>query len=101
MDEGRRGDLEFVTIPGALRVAADMFADGPAIVDGPVTLTFRELAAEVRRVAGSLMAAGVARGDRVAIWAPNGWRWIVAALAAQSAGAAIVPINTRFRGEEA
>src|SRR5262245_792813 len=48
-----------------------------------------------------MMAAGVKSGDRVAIWAPNGLGWIVAALGAQSAGAAIVPINTRFKGEEA
>src|SRR5262249_2065204 len=57
--------------------------------------------AEVRRVARALLALGVARGDRVAVWAPNGWRWIVAALAAHSAGAALVPINTRYKGEEA
>jgi acyl-CoA synthetase (AMP-forming)/AMP-acid ligase II len=101
MDEGRRGDREFLTIPGALRAAAGHFGDQAFVVDGPVTLTFGELATEVGRVAGALMAAGIAKGDRVAIWAPNGWRWIVAALAAQSAGAAIVPINTRFRGEEA
>ena len=48
-----------------------------------------------------MMAAGVERGDRVAIWAPNGLGWITAALGAQSAGAAVVPINTRFKGEEA
>jgi len=49
----------------------------------------------------AMMAAGVAPGDRVAIWAPNGLGWIVAALGAQSAGAALVPINTRWKGEEA
>jgi non-ribosomal peptide synthetase component E (peptide arylation enzyme) len=67
MDEGRRGDREFVTIPGALRVAADRYGDRSAIVDGPVTLTFGGLAGAVHRVAGALIAAGVARGDRVAI----------------------------------
>src|SRR5262249_9678588 len=49
----------------------------------------------------AMMAAGIGPGDRVAIWAPNGLGWIVAALGAQSAGAAIVPINTRFKGAEA
>ena len=47
------------------------------------------------------MAAGVERGDRVAIWAPNCWEWIVAALGVQGAGGVIVPINTRFKGREA
>jgi HIP---CoA ligase len=43
----------------------------------------------------------VGHGERVAIWAPNVWEWIVAALGAHVVGAAIVPLNTRFRGEEA
>jgi acyl-CoA synthetase (AMP-forming)/AMP-acid ligase II len=40
-------------------------------------------------------------GERVAIWAPNIAEWIVAALAIHSAGAALVPINTRMKGLEA
>ena len=40
-------------------------------------------------------------GDRVAIWAPNSWEWIVAALGALGAGAWLVPVNTRFKGDEA
>src|SRR5262249_19257626 len=44
---------------------------------------------------------GIERGDRIAIWAPNVWEWIVAALGLQSAGAVLVPLNTRFKGREA
>ncbi len=40
-------------------------------------------------------------GDRVAIWAPNTTEWIVSALGAVSAGAVLVPLNTRFKGAEA
>jgi acyl-CoA synthetase (AMP-forming)/AMP-acid ligase II len=47
------------------------------------------------------MAQGIRPGDRVAIWAPNSWEWIVAALGALGAGAWLVPVNTRFRGQEA
>jgi HIP---CoA ligase len=47
------------------------------------------------------MAAGVAPGDRVAIWAQNCWQWSVATLGIAAAGAVTVPINTRFRGREA
>jgi acyl-CoA synthetase (AMP-forming)/AMP-acid ligase II len=101
MDEGRRGDIEHVTLPRLVRAAAERHGNRPAIVDGDDVLSFARLAGEVKRATRSLMAAGVARGDRVALWAPNGWRWIVAALAAHSAGAALVPINTRFKGEEA
>ena len=101
MDEGRRGDREHVTIARLVRTAAERHGNRPAIVDGDEELSFARLASEVKRAARSLMAAGIARGDRVALWAPNGWRWIVAALAVHSTGAALVPINTRFKGEEA
>ena len=54
-----------------------------------------------RRSAPHLLRRGVETGDAVAIWAPNSWRWVVFALGAQMAGAAIVPLNTRYRGREA
>jgi acyl-CoA synthetase (AMP-forming)/AMP-acid ligase II len=101
MDEGRRGDREHVTIARLVRAAAERHGNRPAIVDGDEELSFARLAGEVKRAARSLMAEGIARGDRVALWAPNGWRWIVTALAVHSTGAALVPINTRFKGEEA
>ena len=45
--------------------------------------------------------AGIRPGDRVGIWAPNSWEWIVAALGTLGAGAWLVPVNTRFKGDEA
>ncbi len=48
-----------------------------------------------------MIAHGVGPGDRAAIWAPNSCWWIVAATGLQAAGAALVPINTRFKGAEA
>jgi acyl-CoA synthetase (AMP-forming)/AMP-acid ligase II len=100
-DEGRRGDREFGTIPGLVRASAERHGERPAVVDGDVTLSFAGLVVEVERATRALLGLGVAHGDRVAIWAPNGWAWIVAALAAQSCGAALVPVNTRFKGDEA
>ena len=47
------------------------------------------------------IAAGIHPGDRVAMWAPNMAEWIVAALGLVGAGAALVPLNTRFKGPEA
>ncbi len=47
------------------------------------------------------IAAGLRPGDRVAIWAPNTAHWVLAALGASYAGAALVPVNTRFTGPEA
>jgi acyl-CoA synthetase (AMP-forming)/AMP-acid ligase II len=104
MDEGRRGDREFGTIPRLVRAAAERHGNRPAVVDagdGGEVLSFAQLAGAVKQAARALVALGVAPRDRVAVWAPNGWQWIVAALAAHSTGAAVVPINTRFKGEEA
>src|SRR5690606_34839315 len=35
-----------------------------------------------------------------AIWAPNCWEWVVALFGLQSAGAVLVPLNTRYKGIE-
>jgi long-chain acyl-CoA synthetase len=52
------------------------------------------------RVAGGLRAAGVQRGDRVAIRLPNGNDWALAFYGIQLAGAIAVPVNTRFTESE-
>ena len=51
--------------------------------------------------ARALLASGIERGDRVAVWAPNSLEWIVAALGVTTAGGVLVPVNTRFQGAEA
>ncbi len=89
------------TIPAALRAAAGRFATDAAVVDGSDTLTFGELAEQAETVAGALVRAGVEPGDRVALWAPNSLRWVVASLGVYMSGAVLVPINTRFRAQEA
>jgi acyl-CoA synthetase (AMP-forming)/AMP-acid ligase II len=75
--------------------------DQEAVVelDGP-RLTYRELWDRSGRVAGGLRAAGVQRGDRVAIRHGNGVEWVLGFFGTQLAGAAAVPINTRFAEPE-
>jgi acyl-CoA synthetase (AMP-forming)/AMP-acid ligase II len=89
------------TISAALARAMQSYADREAIVDGEIRWTFAELGAQVRRAAAALIGAGVEPGDRVALWAPNGARFVVAALGAVTAGAVLVPVNTRYKGDEA
>ena len=96
-----RGDLAWSSIPGLVRAAAGRFGEREAVVDGDVRISFAGLAERIHDAARATIAAGVEPGDRVAIWAPNTWEWIVAALGAVSAGAVLVPINTRFKGREA
>ena len=89
------------SIPALAQWAAARYGDAEAVVDGGTRLTFRELAALARRATRAAMAQGIRPGDRVAIWAPNSWEWIVAALGTLGAGAWLVPVNTRFKGDEA
>ncbi|MDB4967056.1 MAG: putative fatty-acid--CoA ligase [Myxococcales bacterium] len=89
------------TLPALVRQAAAVHAGRPAVVDGEQRLDFAALAEAVMQAARAFLALGIARGDRVAIWAPNGWAWQVAALGAQSVGAVLVPLNTRWKGREA
>jgi acyl-CoA synthetase (AMP-forming)/AMP-acid ligase II len=99
--EAERGDIRWGTTPQLVRDAARRFGDRPAIVDGDVSLSFAELSDRIDEAAGALAASGIEPGDRVAVWAPNGWEWVVAGLGAHAAGAVLVPINTRFKGREA
>lgn len=89
------------TVPAALEHAADAFGDHEAVVEGSVRWTFTQLQAEALRVARALRASRVGPGDRVALWAPNSARWIAASFGVYAAGAVLVPVNTRFKGNEA
>lgn len=89
------------TLPAVLRAAATEAPEAEALVLGELRLTFAQLQARVTEFARAAIADGVRPGDRVAVWAPNTDRWVVAALGAVSAGAVLVPVNTRFKGEEA
>ena len=88
------------TLPAVVRAAAESYGDRPAVVDGGVTLGFTDLHERVRATAAGYAALGVRPGDRVCLWAPNTWRWVVAGLAVSYAGATLVPLNTRYKGHE-
>ena len=90
-----------LTIPGVLGRAATLYPTRDALVDERDRLSYSGLAADVEMSARALVASGVQPGDRVGIWAPNVTEWVHAALAIYSAGAVLVPLNTRFKGAEA
>ena len=81
--------------------AADRFGDAEAIVDGPLRYTFRDVVDRIRCAAGAFADLGIEKGDRVALWAPNSADWIIAAFGLLTAGGVLVPVNTRFKAEEA
>ena len=89
------------TLPELVRRAAARFPTRLAIVDGDEAIDYASLAQRSEQAARALIALGVEAGDRVAIWAPNGHEWIVAACGIHMAGAVLLPLNTRMKGAEA
>ncbi len=88
-------------MPGLMAWAAARHGERIALRDADVTLDFITLAARARDASRAFLAAGIRRGDRFAIWAPNRYEWVLAAIGAQSIGAILVPLNTRMKGAEA
>ena len=75
-------DLDWgkMTLCGALDETAEKFPDREAIVFGDRRITYRELHQNVRRLAKSLLKAGVKKGDKVAIMMTNLPEWIMPAM---------------------
>jgi fatty-acyl-CoA synthase len=80
--------------------SAEVYPEKVAVRYGARSLTYRELAAEVTRLAQALRAAGLQPGDRVAYLLPNIPEMVVAHFAVPLAGAVLVAINTRLAPEE-
>jgi fatty-acyl-CoA synthase len=75
--------------------------DNVALVIGPDRLTYPELSYQSDRFAASLIALGVERGDKVGILMHNCLTYVLALLGTAKIGAIAVPINGRFKTEEA
>jgi fatty-acyl-CoA synthase len=90
------------TIGERLRTTVDRFGDREALVvrDQGYRATYSELWEQSGRAARGLMARGVAKGDRVGIWAPNRFEWVVAQYATARIGAILVNVNPAYRRSE-
>jgi fatty-acyl-CoA synthase len=90
------------TIGGNFDRTATRFPGRLALVDVPAGLryTYAELKDEVDALAYGLLQAGIAKGDRVGIWAPNRAEWTVTQYATAKIGAILVNINPAYRTSE-
>ena len=71
-------------------------ADSSALECGAERLTYGELREAVARAAGAWRVRGLAQGDRVLVFAPDGIAWVVAYLGAIWAGGVAVGLNSRL-----
>jgi acyl-CoA synthetase (AMP-forming)/AMP-acid ligase II len=88
------------TVPELLRCCVSRAADAPLIVHGDRRLSYSDVERQSAAVAKGLLARGIGKGGRVAIWMPNGPDWLIAWAAAARVGALVVPLNTFYRPRE-
>jgi fatty-acyl-CoA synthase len=90
------------TIGANLRRVTARSPAGEALVDVPTgrRWTYAQLDADTDTVALGLIAAGVGKGDRVGIWAPNCAEWVLVQYATAKIGAILVNVNPAYRSHE-
>jgi fatty-acyl-CoA synthase len=90
------------TIGADLAATAARYPARDALVDIAAgrRWSYAEFLADVRRMATGLIRAGVSTGDRVGIWAPNRWEWVLVQYATAEIGALLVNINPAYRAHE-
>jgi len=89
------------TVAEILPHAAQRHGDRVALVVDSRRLSFRELDVLSSQVANGLVASGVQPGDRVILFGPNCWEWIVSYYGVLKAGAVVNPLSSMLTPDEA
>jgi len=95
-----------LTVGDFIRRGAEVYGDRIAVVDEPGTpgswgaITYRQLEARARGMAGALDDLGVAHGERVAVISPNAARFLTAFYGVSAHGRILVPVNFRLNAED-
>jgi fatty-acyl-CoA synthase len=94
--------LREITLGALLDEAIAKNPEGDAVVypDRDARWSYREFGELVDRAAKGLMALGVRRGEKVAIWATNVPHWAVLQFATARIGAVLLTVNTNYRSDE-
>src|SRR5262245_48365123 len=90
------------TIGANLRRTVERFGERDALVvrSQGYRATYCELWDQTPRLARALLASGVRQGDRVGIWSPNRFEWVITQFAAARAGAILVNVNPAYKTSE-
>jgi len=90
------------TIGANLRRTVERFAGRDAIVvrSQGYRATYQQLWDSTTELARALLASGVQHGDRVGIWSPNRFEWVITQFATARIGAVLVNINPAYKTSE-
>ncbi len=94
--------LLYQTVGAALEQAAARWGEREALVvrHQNIRWTYRELDEAADRLAAGFVHLGLVPGDRIGIWAPNRYEWVVTQFATAKAGLILVTINPAYRTSE-
>ena len=91
--------LRYVTVGRLLDEAVEKWPDRPALIvrHQDIRWTWRELGRAADDLAASLVELGLKPGERIGIWSPNRYEWVVTQFASAKAGLILVNINPAYR----
>ncbi|HKJ64812.1 MAG TPA: AMP-binding protein [Desulfopila sp.] len=94
--------LKELTLGQILDRTVEKFPDNDAIVyvDRDFRLTYRQFSRTVDELAKGLMALGVQKGEKVAVWATNIPYWVTLQFATAKIGAVLLTVNTNYKSAE-
>src|SRR5687767_2438880 len=94
--------LLYTTVGAVLEEAAGRWGDCDALIvrHQGIRWSYRQLDAAASRVAEGLLFLGLEPGDRIGIWSPNRYEWVVTQFATAKAGLILVNINPAYRISE-
>lgn len=97
-----RPPLLETTIPANLAATVARVPDNDALIDCAADRrwTYREFAATVHALAAGLYAQGLRPADRLGLWSPNRWEWVVTQYACAEIGVILVNLNPAYRQRE-
>lgn len=93
-------DAEFGSFPGLIAAWGEFRGDADALFDGETTLSWRETADKVERIAARLQADGLQRGQAVAILGTTNVAYALVYLAAIRAGGCAAPLTTSASADQ-
>jgi fatty-acyl-CoA synthase len=91
--------LSCQTLGEALKEAVSETPDKPflSFPHQDIGVSFKKLYEDASRLASNLQSMGIKKGDRVGIWSPNRYEWVVTQFATALFGAILVNVNPGYR----
>ncbi|XP_068575179.1 medium-chain acyl-CoA ligase ACSF2, mitochondrial-like [Cebidichthys violaceus] len=91
-----------LTVGQSLDSTVQRWPDREAVVflQDSVRKTFAQFQQDVDKAAAGLLALGLKRGDRLGVWGPNTYEWILFQFASAKAGIILVSLNPAYQVKE-